>query len=175
MSFLFGKKSKQQPSGALPPATRDISSSSGPGQPPPVANGANVRDPEKGRAGQSQTPTPGGSVNNSLSSLQASQLSMTPPEPKALRDRADSNLQVRPLSALPLAHPLTPCCRTPTLERLAIQLNPLTPGRLVDSPLRQAILSLAMEPLSTLLPRKMAPFISWEGSWAALRSRAICG
>jgi hypothetical protein len=86
MSFLFGKKSKQQ-NNALPPATRDISSSSG-----PAANGAG------GRVGpSSQTPTPGASVNNSLNNLQAAGNAPGPaggsgpgPEQKAMRERGDA-------------------------------------------------------------------------------------
>ncbi|KAF2131965.1 cell polarity protein-like protein [Dothidotthia symphoricarpi CBS 119687] len=96
MSFLFGKKSKP-PTSALPPAVREISSSNGQGAPPTSLNGA-LREPDKSRPGpqsqppQSQTPTPGGSVNTSLSSLQGP-TSATPPEPKSLlRERAESNL-----------------------------------------------------------------------------------
>ncbi|KAF1838492.1 cell polarity protein-like protein [Decorospora gaudefroyi] len=92
MSFLFGKKSKQQ-ANALPPATRDISSSHGQAQPSAAVNGAGVRDVEKARGGpQTQTPTPGSSVNNSLSSLQ-NPGNATTPEPKALREKADPNPQ----------------------------------------------------------------------------------
>ncbi|KAF2109717.1 hypothetical protein BDV96DRAFT_502114 [Lophiotrema nucula] len=97
MSFLFGKKSKQQGGGALPPATRSISSSHGPNSQIPTVNGA--VDPEKSRGvpqpqpqsqPQTQTSTPGGSVNNSFSSL-----TQNPgvPEPKALRERSDSESQ----------------------------------------------------------------------------------
>ncbi|KAK1911026.1 hypothetical protein P3342_011628 [Pyrenophora teres f. teres] len=99
MSFLFGKKNKQQ-ANALPPATREITSSHGPGQPPPTANGANgniaasgppPRDVvERPRGGsQTQNSTPAGSVNNSLSSLQ----NAPTPEPKALREKTDLNGQ----------------------------------------------------------------------------------
>lgn len=97
MSFLFGKKNKQQQQpGALPAATREISSSHGQGPPPAAINGAGIRDIEKSRPGpQTQTPTPGGSVNNSLSSLQ-NPGSVTTPEPKALRERPDPNSQARP-------------------------------------------------------------------------------
>ncbi|KAF2034436.1 cell polarity protein-like protein [Setomelanomma holmii] len=92
MSFLFGKKSKQQ-SSALPAATREISSSHGQGPPAPAINGGGPRDVEKSRPGpQAQTPTPGGSVNNSFSSLQ-NPANATTPEPKALRERVDPNLQ----------------------------------------------------------------------------------
>jgi hypothetical protein len=105
MSFLFGKKNKQ-PANALPAATRDITSSHGPGQatPPVAPNGAPVREVEKTRAGpQMQTPTPERSVNNSLSSLQNQPLANAP-EPKALRDRADPNSQVNSTRELSL-HP----------------------------------------------------------------------
>jgi hypothetical protein len=116
MSFLFGKKNKQQQqqqqqSSALPPATRDISSSHGqPGPTIAATSGPNglpgPREPEKGRgAPPSQTPTPGASVNNSFSSLQGPSNTASP-EPKALRERADSeNLvrsQVRFTATLPM-------------------------------------------------------------------------
>ncbi|KAF2805385.1 uncharacterized protein BDZ99DRAFT_541257 [Mytilinidion resinicola] len=92
MSFLFGKKKHQQNT-ALPPATRDISSSHGPGSMIPAPNGVAVRDPEKARNGpQAQTPTPGSSVNNSLSSLQNPRTTSSP-EPKTLRERSDSEVQ----------------------------------------------------------------------------------
>jgi hypothetical protein len=105
MSFLFGKKNKQ-PANALPAATRDITSSHGPGQatPPVAPNGAPVRDVEKTRPGpQTQTPTPDRSVNNSLSSLQNQPLANAP-EPKALRDRADPNSQVHSPCGLSMHH-----------------------------------------------------------------------
>src|SRR5689334_2414613 len=115
MSFLFGKKSKHQqqpPSSALPPATRNITSSHGPDQQPPAAlNGASSRDADKSRgAPQGPSSTPSGSVNNSLSSLQAST-----PEQKALRDKTDPNAQVR-LAALLLhwVHPCADYCRIQT-------------------------------------------------------------
>jgi hypothetical protein len=91
MSFLFGKKNKQQTTG-LPPASRNIGSSHGPGSQIPTANGSSGPDPEKSRGPQAAgTPTPGASVNNSLSSLQ----NAGNPEPKALRERSDSDFQVR--------------------------------------------------------------------------------
>ncbi|KAF1964679.1 hypothetical protein BU23DRAFT_53122 [Bimuria novae-zelandiae CBS 107.79] len=98
MSFLFGKKNKQQQqSSALPPATRDIGSSHG--QPPaasqtPAPNGPGPRDVlEKSRNGSGTQPsTPGSSsVNNSLSSLQGP-ASAASPEPKALRDQGNVDL-----------------------------------------------------------------------------------
>ncbi|ORY09193.1 hypothetical protein BCR34DRAFT_375419 [Clohesyomyces aquaticus] len=92
MSFLFGKKNKQQ-NNALPAATRDITSSHGPGSQIPTVNGAGAREPEKPRSGPpAQTPTPGASVNNSLSSLQ-NPATTASPEPKTLRDRSDSDYQ----------------------------------------------------------------------------------
>lgn len=120
MSFLFGKKNKQQ-TNALPPATRDITSAHGQGQPSAAANGGGIRDVEKTRGGpqpqpqpqpQTQTSTPGGSVNNSLSSLQ-NQASATTPEPKALREKTDLNVQVRPLRVIDAARMLT-CLRMQT-------------------------------------------------------------
>ncbi|KAF2738450.1 hypothetical protein EJ04DRAFT_587071 [Polyplosphaeria fusca] len=90
MSFLFGKKNKQQATG-LPPATRNISSSHGPGSQIPTANGTPGADAEKGRGALQPTAasTPGASVNNSLSSLQ----NAGNPEQKALRERSDSDFQ----------------------------------------------------------------------------------
>ncbi|PSN70029.1 hypothetical protein BS50DRAFT_608685 [Corynespora cassiicola Philippines] len=110
MSFLFGKKNKQQQqqqSSALPPASRNIGSSHGQASQIPTANGASDRDPEKSRGAPppqqqqqqqssqppTQTSTPGGSVNNSLNSLQNQSTSTSSPEPKTLRDRADSDFQ----------------------------------------------------------------------------------
>ncbi|KAF2007519.1 hypothetical protein P154DRAFT_120301 [Amniculicola lignicola CBS 123094] len=98
MSFLFGKKNKQQ-SNALPAATRDIGSSHGPGSQIPTTNGAGGRDPEKARdRAQGQTPTPGGSVNNSISSLTntgpgAIGASAPSGDAKAPRDRPDADFQ----------------------------------------------------------------------------------
>ncbi|CAD0099223.1 unnamed protein product [Aureobasidium mustum] len=105
MSFLF-KSSKKQQGSALPAATRNIKSSDGPGPPSniPSASG-HARDGSNGspREKSQQTPTPGTSVN-SLNSLgeklqdspqwSSEKPSNTPsPEQKALRDRADSDLQ----------------------------------------------------------------------------------
>jgi hypothetical protein len=131
MSFLFGKKSKQ-PSNALPPATREITSSHGPGQPPPAAvNGAASRDVEKPRGGpSSQTSTPGGSVNNSLSSLQNPANAPTP-EPKALREKTDTNIQARAITSPRAAPVLTATEHEPQicrqLARLALPLVLPTP------------------------------------------------
>lgn len=108
MSFLF-KSSKKQQGSALPAATRNIKSSDGPGSTPvsniPPAPG-HARDGSSGspRDKSQHTPTPGTSVN-SLNSLgeklqdspqwSSEKPSKTPsPEQKALRDRADSDLQV---------------------------------------------------------------------------------
>ncbi|KAI9656282.1 MAG: Negative regulator of mitotic exit [Bathelium mastoideum] len=85
MAFLF--KSKKNQSTGLPPATRNITSSDGPGSQIPVANGFAAGD--RGRSVQN-TPTPGNSVNNSLNSI-ASNTNTPSPESKTLqRERADS-------------------------------------------------------------------------------------
>jgi hypothetical protein len=109
MSFLFGKKNKQQ-TNALPAATREITSSHGPGQPTPPAapNGGPIRDVEKSRPGpQMQTATPERSVNNSFSSL--NQAAVNAPEPKALRERADPNNQVNSACGLSMHRSPTVC------------------------------------------------------------------
>jgi hypothetical protein len=119
MSFLFGKKNK--PAGnaardapsALPPATRDITSSQG----PPPSQTPVPREPEKGdkvekgRPGPpAQTPTPGGgSVNNSFSSLQRPS-NTSSPEP-SMRNRVEVSHNHRiypnPQQRLPQSHILT--------------------------------------------------------------------
>ncbi|CAI6337713.1 unnamed protein product [Periconia digitata] len=89
MSFLFGKKNKSSAANAardspsaLPPATRDISSSQGPPAQVPAP-----RDAEKPR-GPVQAATPvGGSANNSFSSLQ-NQGTTASPEP-SMRNRGE--------------------------------------------------------------------------------------
>ncbi|KAL5391085.1 hypothetical protein DPSP01_001575 [Paraphaeosphaeria sporulosa] len=104
MSFLFGKKNKQQQAGALPPATRDIGSSHGPppaGSQIPAPNGTGAREPssEKQRSGSgTQTSTPGNnSANNSFSSLSAGNTAS--PEPKALRDQGNADFAGGPRNA----------------------------------------------------------------------------
>lgn len=106
MSFLF-KSSKKQQGSALPAATRNIKSSDGPGPHSNIASAlGHARDGSGGspREKSQQTPTPGTSVN-SLNSLgdklqdspqwSSDKPSNTPsPEQKALRERADSDLQV---------------------------------------------------------------------------------
>ena len=97
MSFLFGKKSKQQ-GNALPSASRQITSSHGPDSHPAPPNGPSRKesDSRPGPQPQTNTSTPSGSVNNSLSSLQGREgQGAAAPEPKALRERAGSNEQVR--------------------------------------------------------------------------------
>jgi hypothetical protein len=92
MSFLFGKKSKQQ-GNALPPATRGLTSSDGREPPQPASLNGPPGGKDGGRPGpqpQTGNSTPSGSVNNSLSSLQGA----IAPEPKPLRERAGSNEQV---------------------------------------------------------------------------------
>ena len=103
MSFLFGKKNKQQ-GNAPPSATPDITSSHGPGAQAALPNGP-PREKDSGRPGlqlqpqpqpQTSTSTPSGSVNNSLSSLHGRDgQGAIAPEAKALRERAGSNEQVR--------------------------------------------------------------------------------
>ena len=120
MSFLFGKKSKQQGNNALPQATRDITSSNGPPGPQVAALNGPPREKDGPRSGpqpqpqpqsqsqsQSSASTPSGSVNNSLSSLQGRDGQPFVPEPKALRDRAGSNEQVRRALATPIPWPCT--------------------------------------------------------------------
>ncbi|KAJ4346187.1 Negative regulator of mitotic exit [Ascochyta clinopodiicola] len=110
MSFLFGKKNKQQQqSNALPSATRDITSSNGPAPQATPPNAPAVRDKDTTRPGpqsqpQTNTSTPSGSVNNSLSSLQG-QGGVIAPEPKALRERAGSNEQGTLQTARPAGPP----------------------------------------------------------------------
>ncbi|KAF2203139.1 cell polarity protein-like protein [Delitschia confertaspora ATCC 74209] len=101
MSFLFGKSKNKHQNSALPAATREITSSHGPGSQVPPANALGGREGDKTRIGpQTQTPTPGTSVNNSLSSLQNPRNAASP-EPKPLRDRSDSDFQVSTLSGSP--------------------------------------------------------------------------
>lgn len=101
MSFLFGKSKNKNQTTALPPAVRDITSSGGEKSSAiPIANGFPISKDgaEKGRGAlQSQTPTPGSSVNASLSSIQGVP-SITGPEPRVLRERSDSDVHVSPLS-----------------------------------------------------------------------------
>ncbi|KAI5243334.1 hypothetical protein E4T42_07364 [Aureobasidium subglaciale] len=105
MSFLF-KSSKKQQASALPAASRNLKSSDGTASPSNIPSGpGHARDGSGGspREKSQQTPTPGTSVN-SLTSLgeklqdspqwSSEKPSITPsPEQKALRDRADSDLQ----------------------------------------------------------------------------------
>ncbi|KAF2643092.1 hypothetical protein P280DRAFT_394210 [Massarina eburnea CBS 473.64] len=97
MSFLFGKKNKPQANAAreaanaLPPATREITSSHG----PPPANIPAPREQEKvlrtGPPPQASTPS-GGSVNNSLSSLNGPGITASP-EP-TMRNRAEVSASI---------------------------------------------------------------------------------
>ncbi|KAI9833335.1 MAG: hypothetical protein M1819_003730 [Sarea resinae] len=82
MAFLFKSKKHQS---AIPPATRDITSSGGPA---PATNGFVVGKEKDGKdRPPNQTPTPGSSVNNSLNSLGGAN---TPsPDQKLSRDRLD--------------------------------------------------------------------------------------
>lgn len=91
MAFLFKSKKAQpgQQPGAqgLPPASRNIHTSEGSMQEKqPFVNGDRPRD-----MGRIVSPTPSGSINNSLNSV------TTPgsPDPSRVRQRADSETQVR--------------------------------------------------------------------------------
>lgn len=95
MAFLFKSKKnnsnnqqQQQQNSALPAATRNVHTSEGaPSSTTPSAlNG--VKDRE---SGLSQTPTPSSSYNNSLSSV----ANPSSPDLKRVRQRADSESQVR--------------------------------------------------------------------------------
>ncbi|KAK5145141.1 hypothetical protein LTR04_001371, partial [Oleoguttula sp. CCFEE 6159] len=112
MSFLFGK-SKKHERAALPPATRNITSSDGPSSQGPTQNGLpGSRDGDKPRTHQ-QTPTPGTSVNNSSNSLGGmtdKPLNAPSQEQKTLRDWPDqephsktSNTDLRQNARLPMA------------------------------------------------------------------------
>jgi hypothetical protein len=101
MSFLFGKSKKSQNTG-LPAATRNITSSHGQGSSIPVANGSFNGADEKAR-GQVNTPTPGGSANNSLNSLQGG-IGGAAPEPKTLRERSASDVYVSSSAGLYVLH-----------------------------------------------------------------------
>ncbi|KAF2090070.1 hypothetical protein K490DRAFT_62943 [Saccharata proteae CBS 121410] len=91
MAFLF-KSKKAPPTSALPPATREITSSHGPPSNIPAPNGMRAREgdaPKEAPSGKpAQTPTPGSSVNNSLNSLQ--DVSNGSPDQREARARADS-------------------------------------------------------------------------------------
>lgn len=111
MSFLFGKKNKQQ-AGALPPATRDIGSSHGQPNPAsqiPAPNGAAPRELADKQRSNSGSTHGNSSVNNSLSSLQGAPnpSSAASPEPKALRDQGNADFAVCTL--LIASHALWPC------------------------------------------------------------------
>jgi hypothetical protein len=85
MSFLF-KSKKTQPPGGLPPATRNIHTSEGSVGSLPAAGLANgVRE-----GSGVQSPTPSGSVNNSLNSVGGT----SSPDPARMRQRAESESQV---------------------------------------------------------------------------------
>ena len=90
MAFLF-KSKKNQNSGALPPAARNIHTSEGTGTNTTSAlvNGSKEREKDGG-AVQSPTP-PNASVNNSLNSVSAGPGS---PDQPRFRQRAESESQV---------------------------------------------------------------------------------
>lgn len=95
MAFLFGKKKQQQQYSTTPAQSKDGPGAAGaaPASSIPTVNGmpAGARDREK-EGGPNQSPTPSGSLNNSINSLQNGG---TPsPEQKALRDKGDLDFQV---------------------------------------------------------------------------------
>lgn len=89
MAFLFkSKKPQPQPGGpGIPPASRNIHTSEGAMQEKqPFVNGDRPRD-----MGRIVSPTPSGSINNSLNSV----TTPSSPDPTRVRQRADSETQVR--------------------------------------------------------------------------------
>ncbi|KAL9065896.1 MAG: hypothetical protein Q9157_007323 [Trypethelium eluteriae] len=100
MAFLFKSKKNQNP--ALPPATRNITSSDGPGSQIPVANGFSGGDKSR----MQYTPTPGSSVNNSLNSVGGNANTPSPESKTLQRERADSephppNRSIAPTTRFP--------------------------------------------------------------------------
>ncbi|OKL60507.1 hypothetical protein UA08_04263 [Talaromyces atroroseus] len=99
MSFLFRSK-KPQPGGTgLPPASRNIHTSEGTIQEKvPILDGDRARD-----MGRITSPTPSGSVNNSLNSV----TSANSPDPVRMRQRADSESQIQRSSSATPGSPTT--------------------------------------------------------------------
>ncbi len=87
MSFLF-KSKKHQSTNPLPPATRNIHTSEGT-NPTSGLNGIREKDGER----FNQSPTLGGTVNNSLSSLGGTTVT-SDHQWQRQRERADSDNQV---------------------------------------------------------------------------------
>lgn len=86
MSFLFKSKKNQPPASGLPQATRNIHTSEGTvSEKSPSLNGEMMRE-----GGLMQSPTPSGSVNNSLHSIGGA----GSPDPIRMRQRAESESQV---------------------------------------------------------------------------------
>jgi hypothetical protein len=181
MSFLFGKKSKQQ-GNALPPASRGLTSSDGREPPQPASLNGPPGGKDSGRPGpqpQTANSTPSGSVNNSLSSLQGRDGQPIAPEPKALRERAGSNEQVgRNCFFRRSTQVLTMCDRVlyskPGLKAVLPKI-PHTRGPLDASISPPATRFHATAPQSTRSPPKMALSTLWEVSLAAQQLRAISG
>lgn len=91
MAFLFKSKKNQPPATGLPQATRNIHTSEGTGsEKSPSLNGEMLRE-----GGFMQSPTPSGSVNNSLNSMTGA----ASPDPIRPRQRADSEPQVSSIPA----------------------------------------------------------------------------
>ncbi|KAL4799803.1 hypothetical protein BDV19DRAFT_236991 [Aspergillus venezuelensis] len=94
MAFLFKSKKNQQATG-LPPATRNVHTSEG----TPAGSGATLNGSKDGMP-SSQTPTPSGSYNNSLNSVN----SANSPDQQRVRQRAESESQTQ-RSQPPAANP----------------------------------------------------------------------
>ncbi|KAJ9386820.1 hypothetical protein DTO063F5_3478 [Paecilomyces variotii] len=86
MAFLFKSKKSQQQNASLPPATRNIHTSEGA---PSSTSSGSVNGSRDREGGPVQSPTPSGSVNNSLSSVAG----VNPPDAQRVRPRAESESQ----------------------------------------------------------------------------------
>lgn len=179
MAFLFkSRKSQQNATTTLPPVSRNVHTSEGPssGASPALLNGTRERD----GAGVI-SPTPSGSVNNSLNSLSGA----NSPDPVRARQRADSESQVSSQAyrdwprtkkkRKEKAYPIPSGSSVSSVERMLIldeRFHDLNRRRMEPPPLtlippfihgpsdgcnsrhRKLILSHDMEPLSMPLPRR---------------------
>lgn len=113
MSFIFGRGKKNQATGGLPNATREISSSHGPDTRTPATNAvAGVRDGIERRGTVGQQPS------TAIGPLASFEKGVTSPEPSVMRPRAESDVNVR-------IYPLVSLC-TIKLRR------PIKSGRVQD-------------------------------------------
>ncbi|GAD92115.1 cell polarity protein (Tea1), putative [Paecilomyces variotii No. 5] len=87
MAFLFKSKKTQQQNAGLPPATRNIHTSEGA---PSSTSSGSLNGSRDREGGPVQSPTPSGSVNNSLSSVAG----VNSPDGQRPRPRAESESQV---------------------------------------------------------------------------------